>query len=88
MNLKDVWVAEYSRSQDCFHIDTIDHSIKMNLENVLSRKGNDYLPFFVGTDKECGEAIDKVRACWKDRGFKNEHTYDENEEEEELNELP
>ena len=36
------FTAEYSASQDCFHVDTLSHAISMNRGNALEKRSNDY----------------------------------------------
>ena len=34
--------VEYSRSQDAFHVDSLDHILEMNQRNAINMEGNDY----------------------------------------------
>ena len=34
--------VEYSRSQDAFHVDSLDHILEMNQRNAMNMEGNDY----------------------------------------------
>lgn len=40
--LKEYWVAEYSRQQDCFHLDTLQRSIEANMRMFTGGRNNDY----------------------------------------------
>lgn len=41
----DLWVAEFSASQGCFHVDTLDHTLLRNVDAVRRRATNDYQIF-------------------------------------------
>lgn len=42
MSTGTVYAVEYSGTQDCFHIDTLNHVLQLNQRNALQRKSNDY----------------------------------------------
>ena len=37
-----MWVLEYSVSQDCFNIDTLERVLEMNVEAMKAKMSNDY----------------------------------------------
>ena len=61
MDLKDVWVLEYSPLQGAFHVEELWKSIAMNTSQANGRcELTGYLIIFAGTKKQChahGEAI-------------------------------
>lgn len=56
--MNDLWVAEYSVSQGCFHIHTVESMMKKNLSAIVERRSSDYLPFAV-----CKNSDEANRAC-------------------------
>lgn len=36
------YAAEYSGSQNCFHVDSLDRALAMNRSNALDKRSNDY----------------------------------------------
>jgi len=53
MNLKEsigteeVWVVEWSESQQCFHVDLLDKSLETNTRNYLEGRKTDFVPIGV-----------------------------------------
>jgi hypothetical protein len=50
--MKDLWGAEFSYNQKCFHLDSFERILKMNIRTLKNNYSNDYLVFFVGTSEE------------------------------------
>lgn len=42
MNYNEIYTVEYSASQNCFHVDTLEKVILMNRANCRSRNSVDY----------------------------------------------
>lgn len=42
MGTGTVYAVEYSATQDCFHVDALDHVLHLNQQNALHKKSNDY----------------------------------------------
>lgn len=62
-----MYVAEYSNKQECFHVDTLEKSLKMNIGAIINKYNNDYLIFGVfKTWEEAHAACDKLREKMKD----------------------
>lgn len=40
--IKDIWVVEYSRQQNCFHVTTLIDSVETNRKMFKKNIGNDY----------------------------------------------
>ena len=60
--MKDkLWVAEYSKSQDAAHRQPLNESLKSNLARAIKKEANDYVIIAIGTMKDVGKAIDKLR---------------------------
>ena len=60
--MKDYTVVEYSKSQKCFHINTLNGMVKSNLRVFFSDKQCDYLPIGIfNNDKEAHEYIEKMK---------------------------
>lgn len=68
---KELWVAEYSYNQKCFHHDLLERSLQMNRNNISKGQPNDYLIFHIGTSDETTEAINKMTDILIENGFKN-----------------
>lgn len=60
--MKNYYVAEYSVSQDCFHIETMIELVKENLMIAFDGLEVDYIPIgFFETELEANDFIEKVR---------------------------
>ena len=42
MNYNEIYTVEYSASQNCFHVDTLENVILMNIANCASKNSVDY----------------------------------------------
>jgi len=60
MELKNIWVIEYSPTQDALHRQPLLKAIKCNNENFKKRNGNAWMPIAVGTDDETFELAPKL----------------------------
>ena len=40
--IENIWVVEYSKSQGCYHITTLEESVKVNKKMFDENNGNDY----------------------------------------------
>jgi len=56
--VEQLWVAEYSLTQNAFNVDTLGGSVRKNLRMVAGRRNNDYLVFGVFESHE-----EASRAC-------------------------
>lgn len=64
-----LWVAEYSREQDCYHVDQLGRTIRKNMHMVAEKRNNDYLMFgLFQTHDEAHDACTRMRAIHKQRG--------------------
>ncbi len=72
--INDLFVAEYSASQDSFHTDLLRDVLQMNLENALRKRSNDYemLGIFE-TATEANEFIRLLRQRQAEREVTNEN---------------
>ena len=71
--LEGMWVAEYSMTQDAFHVDTVGRSIRNNLRMVADRRNNDYLVFGVfETHEEASRACEFMRGVHERRDGQDE----------------
>lgn len=60
--IKNYIVAEYSVTQNCFHVYDMNEMVKNNLENTLRQSHSDYLPIgFFETEIEAHDFTEKVR---------------------------
>ena len=61
--LDKLWFAEYSKEQECFHIDNYAQIQKMNIAGFSKdSEDNDYKIFFAHTDQEeCHKACEVMR---------------------------
>ena len=48
----DIWVCEYSQTQNCFHIDTLDRTIAINRQGVACGQAADYILLHVARSSE------------------------------------
>jgi len=58
LNLDEIYLAEYSPQQKCFHVATAEEAMESNLRQILGGWTNSYLPFAV-----CSSAVEASRAC-------------------------
>ncbi len=66
MDFKNFWVAEYSASQRCFHVATLESALVANTSMVIEKNNNDYLMFWVGeTREEANAACDAMAELHK-----------------------
>ena len=69
--LKDIYVAEYSSQQGCFHIEDVNTMLIKNRSMIVKgMQYPDYVPFFIGTLDECHIACARAEAQAKEYGFK------------------
>lgn len=60
--MRNYYVAEYSVSQNCFHVETVNDLLKVNMHASLQKQINDYLPIgFFETEIEAHDFIEKIR---------------------------
>jgi hypothetical protein len=59
MELKNIHVVEYSVSQGCYHLDTLDAIIMKNTMNVMDERSIDYVP--IGFFKSYDEADNFIK---------------------------
>lgn len=57
----EIWVLEYSASQDCFHAQPIKKSISNNLERALRKEPNDWVTLCVGECESVRDFMEEVR---------------------------
>ena len=60
MDIRCLWIAEYSVDQGCTHVDELSISLKNNLEEIVGGLQNTYVPFFVGTEDGCHVACERL----------------------------
>lgn len=62
MQYGDLYVGEYSVSQGCGHIETLEQAIKNNKNVILNKTGADYLVVAVGISfDEVAMVLDEFR---------------------------
>ena len=60
MDLSEIWIVEYSRSQRCFHVETLDEAVKANLYIAERGLKADYIP--VAACRSHGAAVEASEA--------------------------
>ena len=48
----EIWVCEYSPTQGCFHIDTLEKTLEVNRQGVASGLAADYLLLHIAQSSE------------------------------------
>ena len=48
----EIWTCEYSPTQGCFHIDTLERAIAINRQGVASGHAADYIMLHVAQSSE------------------------------------
>ena len=70
LNLESIWLAEYSVTQGCFHIETAREAMRNNLRQITEGWSNSYLPFAVcGSHEEANRACDQLQRLMRERGI-------------------
>lgn len=44
MTMDDIWLAEYSVKQECFHVETLKEAIDNNRRGLKAENPPDYIP--------------------------------------------
>ena len=57
----ELYCAEYSKSQDCFNIDTYDNILKRNVQNTLRKTNNDFQIIELGSYDKCNDFINAMK---------------------------
>lgn len=65
--MSQYYTAEYSASQDCFHVDSLDHVLRMNSINALKKRSVDYQIIAICSSDD--EAMDVCRKFRKEQGM-------------------
>ena len=61
-NLNELWVCEYSKNQDAYHVHRLRDAIHGNLRAFMENRCNDYIPVLVCfTQNEAFEFASKLR---------------------------
>lgn len=55
------FVALWSFSQQCFHIETVEEMLDKNLCAFASKRPVDYVPLFVGSHADCSTLVDTLK---------------------------
>ncbi len=51
--MKDLYVLEWSKKQNAFHIHSALLTVERNLNVLLAGESTDYVPIMIGTEAEC-----------------------------------
>lgn len=63
MKEEKIYVGEYSNIQNCYHICTLDESVKINLDMAREKFFNGYIPLCYGYSwQEVREKLEKIEA--------------------------
>ena len=54
------YVAEYSGSQNCFHVDSLNRALAMNRSNAMDKRSTDYMILVIT------ETMDEAQAYCKE----------------------
>lgn len=55
------FVALWSHSQQCFHIETFAEMLEKNLSAFARHTAVDYVPLLVGSHADCSTFVEKLR---------------------------
>jgi hypothetical protein len=73
LNLDEIWVAEYSPQQGCFHIETANRAVGSNLRQIMAGWTNSYLVFAVcASTEEANRACDMLAKTMLENGGKQD----------------
>ena len=56
------FVALWSSSQQCFHIETCSEMVEKNLQAFAKNMAVDYVPLFFGRREDCQAFVDAVKS--------------------------
>lgn len=59
----DIWVVEYSPSQNCFHVDTLDRVLETNRRTVKDGNAPGYVPLQIFLTSEDAHDFAQI---WKE----------------------
>lgn len=66
--MEDLWVLEWSKKQNCFHVQRADWTTTKNFTYFLQDKAlNDYHVIFVGSRQDVEKTADKHRSILFER---------------------
>lgn len=57
----EIWVAEYSKSQDAVHRQPLRKALDSNFARAVKKEPNDYIIIAIGTQNHVSKAIDRLR---------------------------
>ncbi len=55
------FVALWSSSQQCFHVETCSEMVEKNRKAFANNVAVDYVPLFFGRDEDCRAFVDAIR---------------------------
>ena len=58
---KDIWVVEYSSRQKCYHVDTLNRSVKNNRHYLMTNNGESCDYSIIGYSDDYKTAADMCR---------------------------
>ena len=61
MEKKEQWSVEYSRSQECFHVDDLDYTLQRNMRTLLNGGADYKIIAIFDTQNEACEFASKCR---------------------------
>lgn len=65
MNTDNLWVAEYSQSQDAVHRQPLADSLRNNLRRAAKKEPNDYVILAIGSQEYVSSVNQKLREVQK-----------------------
>lgn len=69
LNLDEIWLAEFSPGQGCFHVETAERACEINVQQIVTGQATGYIPFAVcSSHAEASRACDVLRVELEKRG--------------------
>jgi len=59
--MKELWVGEYSASQDAFHSQPLTEALSANRQRALRKDANDWVALVVGKQEAVRRVVEMIR---------------------------
>lgn len=59
--MTDLWVLEWSKKQNAFHIDEAQRTVERNLNAMINDDSCDYITLCIGTRESCDAQANRFR---------------------------
>jgi hypothetical protein len=71
--MKDKYVLEYSHSQNCFHVHSLNDMIETNAKNFLQGNKTDFVPIYIGKESDVRQLCNNLQKTRNEKEFSTLH---------------